>query len=375
MNYAISYMLMGVLLLSLITPKKNKKTITIVIFLFLALLWGFQYDMAVDWDVNVNRWLSVNVSKSYAQDVELEPFYVFIMSLSKPIGCYGFFIFTALSSMSVIFLIYKQILPFESLFLFLITFICDENNYMWLSNSNRQTWAIMFFMIAIYIMSTKAQLNIRNKYFLISTSFIIMAVFTHRSSILVIPVLFLPFYVEKIRSNKYLYIFIIIEILSFYVDLTSFATVTDIFLSSNSYLEDYHHYAEEIAERDKSIIQQSIYLILNLLLVINFNNFKKEEKIVAISSMVFFSLQGFVMYNALRALLYYRIYVAFAIPMLYLSLKSRYEDKSLFKVSSLSFISVYVAYMIFRYINDVEGGENFDGYSVFKTLFSVQNWI
>ena len=81
------------------------------------------------------------------------------------------------------------------------------------------------------------------------------------------------------------------------------------------------------------------------------------------------------MYNALRALLYYRIYVAFAIPMLYLSLKSRYEDKSLFKVSSLSFISVYVAYMIFRYINDVECGENFDGYSVFKTLFSVQNWI
>lgn len=366
----IIFILVATVLIPLVAPKKYKNKAMLVAWALLFFVWAFQYRMTADWFVYVNRWNGA-INNVMTETRAIEPVYKAIMQFCKPIGFFGYLILCALFSVYVLKMYVDKYLPPTIKWMFFLTFSIGLNYSLEFINTNRQTIAIMFVMLAVYTLSNQYVLNKKKKYWIISCGLVIAAFFTHKSAIVSVPIMFFPFFVTKEVNSKFLYVFLGINLFSFFVDFSALSSIVGTYMEADSSMEGFAQYSTEIDERSKSFIEQGIYSITLFLLIYNFEKFEKNEKLLILFSMVYLALQGYAMYTMLRVLSYYRIFFAFAIPLLYLRCN---DGKKSYKWIANSFLIVYAAYMVFRLSVDIYG-PNYVGYDPFKTIFDVSIWM
>ena len=366
----IIFILAATVLIPLVAPKKYKNKAMLVAWAFLFFVWAFQYRMTADWYVYVNRWNGA-INNVMTETRAIEPVYKAIMQFCEPIGFFGYLISCALFSVYVLKMYVDKYLPSTVKWMFFLTFSMGVTYSLEFINTNRQTIAIMFVMLAVYFLSNQYVLNKRKIYWVISLVLVIAAFFTHKSAIISVPIMFFPFFVTKEINSKYLYVFLGINLFSFFVDFSALSSIVGTYMETDSSLEGFAQYSTEIDEKSKSFIEQGIYSITLFLLIYNFEKFEKNEKLLILSSMVYLALQGYAMYTMLRVLSYYRIFFAFAIPLLYLRCNN---GKKSYKWIANSFLIVYAAYMVFRLSVDIYG-PNYVGYDPFKTIFDASIWM
>lgn len=366
----IIFILVATVLIPLVAPQKYKNKAMLVAWALLFFVWAFQYRMTADWFVYVNRWNGA-INNVMTETRAIEPVYKAIMQFCEPIGFFGYLISCALFSVYVLKMYVDKYLPSTVKWMFFLTFSMGVTYSMEFINTNRQTLAIMFVMLAVYTLSNQYVLNKKKKYWIISWGLVIAAFFTHKSAIISVPIMFFPFFVTKEINSKFLYVLLGINIFSFFVDFSALSSIVGTYMETDSSLEDFAQYSTEIDEKSKSFIEQRIYSITLFLLIYNFEKFEKNEKLLILSSMVYLALQGYAMYTMLRVLSYYRIFFAFAIPLLYLRCNN---GKKSYKWIANSLLIVYAAYMVFRLSVDIYG-PNYVGYEPFKTIFDASIWM
>lgn len=366
----IIFILAATVLIPLVAPQKYKNKAMLVAWALLFFVWAFQYRMTADWFVYVNRWNGA-INNVMTETRAIEPVYKAIMQFCKPIGFYGYLILCALFSIFVLKMYVDKYLSSTIKWMFFLTFSIGLNYSLEFINTNRQTIAIMFVMLAVYTLSNQYVLNKKKKYWIISWGLVIAAFFTHKSAIISVPIMFFPLFVTKEINSKFLYVLLGINLFSFFVDFSALSSIVGTYMEADSSMEGFAQYSTEIDERSKSFIEQGIYSITLFLLIYNFEKFEKNEKLLILSSMVYLALQGYAMYTMLRVLSYYRIFFAFAIPLLYLRCNN---GKNSYKWIANTFLIVYAAYMVFRLSVDIYG-PNYVGFNQFKTIFDAPIWM
>lgn len=366
----IIFILVSTVLIPMLASKQYKNKAVLVAWALLFFVWAFQYRMTADWFVYVNRWESA-VNNVTTETRAIEPVYKAIMQFCEPIGFFGYLILCALFSVYVLKMYVDKYLPSTVKWMFFLTFSMGVTYSLEFINTNRQTLAIMFVMLAVYTLSNQYVLNKKKKYLIISWGLVIAAFFTHKSAIISVPIMFFPFFVTKEINSKFLYVFLGINLFSFFVDFSALSSIIGTYMEADSSMEGFAQYSTEIDERSKSFIEQGIYSITLFLLIYNFEKFEKNEKLLILSSMVYLAFQGYAMYTMLRVLSYYRIFFAFTIPLLYLRCNN---GKKSYKWIANSFLIVYAAYMVFRLSIDIYG-PNYVGYDPFKTIFDASIWM
>lgn len=366
----IIFILAATVLIPLVAPKQYKNKAMLVAWTLLFFVWAFQYRMTADWFVYVNRWYGA-LNNVTTETRAIEPVYKAIMQFCEPIGFFGYLILCALFSVFVLKMYVDKYLPPTIKWMFFLTFSMGVTYSLEFINTNRQTLAILFVMLAVYALSNQYVLNKKKKYWIISCGLVIAAFFTHTSAIISVPIMFLPFFVTKEINYKFLYVLLGINLFSFFVDFSALSSIVGTYMEADSSMEGFAQYSTEIDERSKSFIEQGIYSITLFLLIYNFEKFEKNEKLLILSSMVYLALQGYAMYTMFRVLSYYRIFFALAIPLLYLRCNN---GKKSYKWIANSFLIVYATYMVFRLSVDIHG-PNYVGYEPFKTIFDAHIWM
>lgn len=366
----IIIILLATVLIPFVAPQRHKNNAMLVAWALLFFVWAFQYHMSADWVTYVNRWKGA-INNVMAETRAIEPVYKAIMQFCEPIGFFGYLILCALFSVCVLKMYVDKYLPPAIKWIFFLTFSFGLTYSLEFIDTNRQTMAIMFVMLAVYLLSNQYVLNKRRKYWIISWGLVIAAFFTHTSAIISVPIMFFPFFVTKEINYKFLYVLLGINLFSFFVDFSALSSIVGTYMEAEGSLEGFAQYSTEIDERSKSFIEQGIFSTTLFLLIYNYEKFKKNEKMLVLSSMVFLALQGYVMYTMLRVLSYYRIFFAYAIPLLYLRCDN---GKKSYKWIANSLLAAYAAYMIFRFSVDIYG-PNYVGYNPFKTIFDAHVWM
>ena len=365
----ITVILFSSIIIPFISGKSNKKMPALISWLLLFFIWAFQYEMSKDWLVYLSRWKMATLNVKL-QENELEPIYTVILKICEPFTYFGYLILSATFSISVLKKYIDKYIPNNLSWMFFLTFSIGCGYFLEFVNTNRQTIAIMFVMIAIYILSNPYKTN-KKIYWSISAFLIFVAFNIHRSAVITIPVLLFPLIIHKIHNTKYLYIFLVINLLSFLIDYDRTSEYLGVLMVRNEEFNAYSHYTNEITERSKSIIEQSIFTISLFLFIYNFDKFKSNEKPLILATIIYLSLQGFAMYTMLRVLSYYKIFFAISIPILY---SKTYNISKPYKYLSQLMITLYAIYMTYRYSIDIQG-VNYEGYTNFRTLFDAEKWI
>lgn len=350
--------------------RKNENSAKISFFI-IFLFWAFQYDMAIDYSGHIDRWL-VSIGKLPEGDRPLEFCYKYLLKICQPLTFFGFTIINSAIQIYVLYLYLKKYIKPGYEWIMFAIFCLNLSYCVMFYNCQRQMIAMTYILVAIYLMTNKANLVWNSKYAIISYLLFIVAYNTHRSAIIAFPMLFFPFLITKITSNKYLYIFLILNILSYFVNLSPVSAYLETYMSTNDSFEGFAAYASEVSQRGKSVIQQGYFTLFLFLFICNFSKFKHFEKPIVLSAILYLSLQGFAMHTMLRVLYYYQIMYMFALPILC----SHYmkDEKKSIAVISRYFIVSYLFYLVYRYFEDING-PNFQGYQTFQTIFSAPQWL
>ena len=354
----------------LIIRGRSRKYAIWASFVLLFILFGCQYEMTRDWPVYVNRWLYATEGMQ-TQDRELEVVYTLIMKLCKPLGFFGYLMVCAVFNLWVIKKYIDKYVPPELVWFTLAIFLLRVNFAFTYIDTNRQTLAIMCTMLGLFcVMNPPGWIKNKITLYIICAALLIAAVNIHTSAIIALPIFFFPWICEKIRNTKFLWIFMGVYFFSYFVDFNAISSLVGRYMLGSNNLSGFAHYAEEIAERSKSIVEQGIYGILLFFLIYKFDNFRVEEKPLVLSVIVFISLQGYAMYTMMRALFYYQVYSIFVVPLLFRNMLASKR----YKLLVYGFFTVFIAYCLFSFERDIVH-ENFENWANFKTIFSAPVWL
>lgn len=349
---------------------KNKDIGIKLSFILIFFLLGFQYEVTRDWPVYVSRWEQVNVyGVNSGSERDLEFMYALIMKICKPVGFYGYLIICAIFNTSVIYMYVRKYINRDWVWLFLIIFMLRVNLCVTYMDINRQLLSIVFVMLGLYIFFSTNRIKEKKYSYVLLGGAICIAINIHTGSVIAIPILLFPFIVERLNNTKYLYVFVVVYLLAFVVDISNVSKSVTALIMPEENLSGFDHYFEEIASRDFSLLEQSIYFIFLLLFIRYYRTFDKNERVLALCSMVYIALQGYAKYTMLRALFYYQIFEVIMIPVLFYKLYVN-EKNLLLKKSFLVFV---VLYCLFSFKRDMsyDWQENWYNY---QTLFSAPEW-
>lgn len=363
----IYFIVFAVIVMPLITPQKYKNKALMVSFFILFVLFGLQYEMTHDWPVYIGRWVEATEGKvSGARKIEVV--YAFLMKMCQPLRFFGYLMVCAAFNLCVFYKYYKKYVPIEWVWLGLAVFMLRTNFAFTYIDTNRQTLAITFTMLALYWMIFPIAWK-KNKYIIPAILFL-CAVNIHTSAIIALPVMIFPIICKHINTNKYLYVFIGIYFFSYFVNFDSISNMVSIYMEGESTLEGFSQYAVEISERSKSIPEQSIYAILLFLLIHYFMKFEENIRPLVLAYIIFISLQGYVMYTMMRALFYYQVYAIYVIPVLFCILFCEKKRRNL----KVVFLLLFIAYCLFSFNKEI-GNPILEEWLDFTTVFSADKWM
>lgn len=357
-----------IILIPALSPNRYKSKAIVISMLLMFIPFGLSLEMTQDWAGYYSRFYGENTG-----DLQLESFYVFLMKVCKPIGMLGFNIVCAIFNLSVYYLYIQKVMPKNYAWIFFAVFMLRIMLGFTMIDTNRQTLAISFILLGVYI-QLFLKVFFKNKkglYYICIFLCYLAAINTHTSAFIALPIVVIPLICDKVKEWQ-LWILFVLFILTFFID---FRSLTGIFLSALSLFADenrdyFSQYSDELALRSMSVPEQSIYGILLFLFIYYYKSFRREEKTLLLCSMLFITFQGYVMFTLARILSYYRIFIPICLPFFFYTIINK---KIINKYVAWGIVALVVAYCLY----DFQKGMVTDLYSRWlnlKTVFDAPVW-
>lgn len=360
---------------------KNKKKGLIISMCLLFILWGLEYDLVVDWIYNLERWnIANNPSAVKNYGVNTDYLYQLILKLFKPLSFYGWLMFSAVLEL---YIIYKFTIKFVTPKYYWITiFILMMRVYLgfMMINSNRQSIALIFTMISLYIILCNNETKtLKYKIILLSALLLFSSVFIHASAcfaILFIPIfLFLPI-LHRLKTKYIIVIFNVIFFTRYFVNpeilMDSILKYWTIFGD-----ESYYNYLTEIEDANfvNSFFEQFFNWLIIMMSSIYFKKMTKSSQLFAISYLSSLFFQTFFGANIQRVMIYLSIYVIFLVPNIVNIINISINKRNRLIPNLL--YGLMLTFCIISYFKNIylsSSTSNHYKWRNFKTIFEADTW-
>lgn len=372
---------------SIIIPAifKSKRSL-IFSFALIFILWGLEYEMVQDWHGNVARWygcirsFGFDVADQGAGGKTLEPLYVVISRLHKSVGYYGQLITTALFGLVVFYYLITRYVSSKYYWLSVFVFFIRPNNALLIFNSNRQSIALLFTMIAVLILLNNYNCKRKNDILkvLIAFVFVNLATLVHSAASFAyfLPIMYLM--VKYVDVSKYNLLLIISNVLFLGRFFFSAGIFTDYILSSSiieSFDDHYFAYAENLDTEDiqYSLLESILYFIPMNYALISYKRMPMEFKFFTLSFTLAMILTGYFTSNLGRVLQFYHIYMVVLIP--YLIQLSLGETSKVIKHLRVPLTTYMLLYSIYAFYSALQGYIYCRWNDLQITIFDASMWI
>lgn len=349
-----------ILFFAILIPFTFKSKLSLIFsFALIFILWGLEYQMVQDWNGNVARWygcvsiIGDDVADMGAGGKTMEPLFVDICRWHKPIGYYGQLITTAVFGLILFYyLITKYVSP-KYYWLSLFVFFIRPENALLLFNSNRMSIAVMFTMIAVFVLIRNYKCSKRNDIIKILIALVCVRAATqvHSGAVFayLLPILYLL--TKSIDITKYNILLIVCNVLFIGRYFFSLEGYTDYFLTTDivAGFEEYHQYADNLdtTNMSKSLLESILYLIPMNYALISYKRMKPEFKFFTLCFTLAMILNGYLFSNLGRTLQVYHIYMVVLIPYL---VQLLLNEKSVFYKENGSHLGIDIGKLAMAYM-------------------------
>lgn len=384
-----------ILFLSIAIPffVKNKRNGLIISFLLLFIPWGLQYQMTQDWHIYLIRWQHVNFNERIELDGGderiLEPLYVLFMKMCKPFSFYGFLIISAILELLMFYYYTKKYVSPAYYWVTIFLLMINVKYGLLLINTNRQTLALLLFMIGLLFFdktnldkSSNQKTNSLNiiLYFVIGIILFSLSPKVHSSSNIIFWAIPIYFFAKYVKSPNRLSLFIILNflfLLRYFVDAQQYQFA--IYLNWDKVdlegMDFMGKYLDEIDNSTGRTIVTIIELFFMNVFIYYYNKLGIMYRIFVLLWISNFILGGFLTGSIARVTLYFDIYLIFIIPKIFELMYEQFGKKNVI-VNSIWMI--IFAYFIFTFVkqmtNDTEGYYYYR-WNNFKTIIESPEWI
>lgn len=231
---------------------KNKKWGLRISVILIFFLFGFQYEIVNDWNSNIVRWYYVNEGGiDTATGFDLEPFFVWLMKLAKPITFFGWLILTAAIFLYLIYVYTNFYVPQNYYWLTIFALMSNVGYGVLFINSNRQCISLCLVLVGVLFMISERRFKIKIPLFRIEWTKYALALFffylgSQCHSAAYISFLLLPIWIIShfFKGNQWIILAIICNFLYFmraFIDVTWIQNYVDLFISVSDLgnVEDY----------------------------------------------------------------------------------------------------------------------------------------
>lgn len=375
-----------ILFFAILIPFTFKSKLSLIFsFALIFILWGLEYQMVQDWNGNVARWygcirtIGYDVADMGAGGKTLEPLYIDICRWHKPIGYFGQLITTAILGLILFYyLITKYVSP-KYYWLSIFVFLIRPQNALLLFNSNRMSIAVMFTMIAVFVLvwNFKCRMRYDIVKVIIALWCINAASQVHSGAAFAYLLPFLYLIVKYIDVTKYNILFIVCNILFLGRFFFSLESYTDYFLSADmaAGFEDYYIYSENLETADKaySLLETILYFIPMNYALLSYKKMKPEFKFFTLCFTLAMIMNGFLTSNLGRILQFYHIYMVVLIP--YLVQMVRKETSKMYRQYSKPIMVYMLLYSTFAFYSAMQGYLYYRWNNLQTTIFDAPSWM
>lgn len=372
--------------LPLVAPRRYKYAALVAGMLVLFIPWGMQYEMVQDWDMNLERWIMVNVDHDieFASGRKIEPLYAMLMTLFFP--RFGFFMWLmccALVELAFIFYYMRRFTTPMLYWLVLFALMMNPGYGLLFINSNRQMLSVVFTMFTTLILLR----NIDNRRILsfgktavwtvLAGVFVYLATKIHSGAYFAYLLLAVYVYVKYRECPKRWVMFLVCNALYF---MRFFIEAEDSMLFSVIQLDDlelstFQHYLTEIsdASRSYSVVEQPLYFVIMNTTIYFYNALDKPYRFFAVCSLLGIIGDGFIINTLARILCYFKIYLLFFLPRLVEYVEANKTAHTTIFIRT--FYTIYVLYYIFMFYKSQTQSEYYMRWSHFQTILSAPQWL
>lgn len=304
----------------------NKKWGLRISLIVLFCLLGFQYELVNDWESNIVRWYYVNEGGSRtATGFELEPFFVWLMKVAKPITFFGWLISTAAVFLSIIYYYTRRFVPQKYYWLTIFALMSDVSYGLLFINSNRQCISICFVLIGVLFLLSDYRFKFKIPFVKVEwTKYIIAAVFffigSQCHSAAYISFLLLPIWIiaNRYEGNQWLLLAVFCNILYFarpFIDMSWIQEYVSIFISVSD-VGNVEGYFEYLDTNDGATSLSSALTNFAIITIICYfyRQLSHTNKFFAISWFFGFLISTYFTGNVNRLGEYFYIFFVFLIP-------------------------------------------------------------
>ena len=352
-------------------------------FMLLFIPWGLHYNMTQDWNGYLLSWNIINNSTSdvvYSHgDTVYEPIYTFLIRFFAPIGFMGFQIVIALFALSIFYIYVKKYVNSKFYWLSIYILMVLPGYGLLYINSIRQTLALVFSMLASYVlMNVVGGKSIWKLFIKIIISAILILIGANIHSSAYVAFAIIPIYlISKYTKNvNVLYALIISNILFFsryFIDITQYQQLFAMQLE-NSSVDSYLYTIQELENVSKisSFETLTFWIVMNLI-VLYYNKLSPEFRYMGLLVYVAMIANGFLINTLARVLLYFNVYLIFIAYVLIVHFNR--EKKYLLKVVRNPIYLLLFSYTLFAFIRLTLTSQYYSKWSHFETVFSAPSWI
>ena len=368
-----------IIFLSILFPllMEDKKTGFKIAFYLLFILWGCQYDMVIDWPTNLIRWNVANHGVIAYNYRDIEPLFLYILKLAKPLSFFGWLM---LCGTIELFLIYKITVKYvNKKYYWMTVFILmlNASHGLLMINSNRQSVSMLFTWGIILSICQDSKDRKKNIFkYLIAFVFYICAINIHTGAYSTILFLFIPllvYFCNKLNTKLFIIIINVIFFFRFFINYDNLSEIiTSVWGVSeengfDSYLDEFGNVADT-----QSIFNQSLPFITANIIAITYNRMPKSLKIISLITLLGVLLSGFVTKTLARSFLYFNILQIWVIPCVYNIIeKNKFKNRKY-----ITIVLLYAAmYFIYSFYKNVLYNDYYIKWVNYKSIFEAAKWI
>ena len=347
-----------VVLLAYLAKFRNYRFMLAFAFLLLAVVLGIRYNYGNDY----LSYKYIFVHGESDENAKIELGWLFLMTLFRPIGFYGFvFVLTLIEHIILWDIIRRHVNPnWYWLAVFLYVFNSD---YMLIGLSMMRQFLVM--LLGFYAVEFAVKKRLGYFLLIISCGFLV-----HKITLLYMPLYFLP-YATKLFSSKWMFVAVFVLMTVVFVSMMKIVEVIIPIINDTGEIYAMKYISDKVLNDEHSLGRRYIihYAIYMLFLFRNFNKLDNYGKCVALEVVLGCFIIPFynLFFLAIRLSWMFTIVEIISFPLLV-----SMEKKTILKYRTTFLFMIFVVLFEFRYIfNSETYGRH---YQVFRTIFEAPDF-
>jgi hypothetical protein len=378
--YFYAVIFIAILLPLLMRQKKIAFRISIIL---LFILFGFQYELVQDWEPNIGRWMYVNGNGTFTGlgQREIEPLFAWILRVCKPLSFFGFLMVLISLFLLIFYQFVVKFVPPKYYWLSLFVFLMRTDNALLYINSNRQTVALMFSFLAVFILWKIIPLpkfidNLAIRLFL-SLVLVYAGAHCHASgygALLIYPVYFVAQYYKGERWIVTGVAASVIYLARLVVDI-SFLQGFSIAVQNAVGVEGWDEYFDLLGSEinDRSIFETISFLIIIWIIAYSYRYVDTKVRFFMLYWFAGFLINNYFLGSAGRLGEYGYYFLPIAFPIAF-DIVRREKNDTVARYLSFGIVFV-IAYFIFSFFKETITGDYYYRWLNYKSIFGAPTWI